>query len=83
METISVINARHLHDYLIEVTFSDRTSQIIDFKQQLDRLRVPEYTKYREMQHFKSFEIENGNLVWGEDWDLIFPVDQLYENKLL
>ncbi len=82
METISVIHARHVRDYRIEVEFSDGIFQVIDFQPQLERLRVPEYTKYREMEHFKSFTIENGNLVWGEDWDLIFPVDQLYDKKI-
>ena len=82
METIYVTNARYLHDYTVEVVFNDDTRQVIDFKPQLDALRVPEYQRYRDIEQFKSFTIENGNLVWGEDWDLIFPVDQLYENDL-
>lgn len=83
MKTICVTGAEHLHDYVIEVQFSDRTKQIIDFKPQIDKIRVLEYKKFQEIEHFKSFDIENGNLVWGEDWDLIFPVDQLYKGKIL
>jgi hypothetical protein len=33
------------------------------------------------MKLFQSFRIENGNLVWGKDWDLIFPIDGLYRGE--
>jgi hypothetical protein len=23
--------------------------------------------------------LEDGNIVWGEDWDLIFPIEQLHQ----
>lgn len=82
MKTISVIQAKHLYDYTIEVYFSDGTRQVIDFKPQIDKIRIPEYKKYQNVEHFKGFAIDSGNLVWGEDWDLIFPVGQLYKGKV-
>ena len=27
---------------------------------------------------FKKFSLDDGNIVWGEDWDLVFPVEQLH-----
>lgn len=81
-ETIFITKACHLHDYTVEVVFNDQTRQIIDFTAQIEKIRVPEYQKYQQVEHFKEFAIENGNLVWGEDWDLIFPVDQLYDNQI-
>lgn len=82
MKTICVTQAKHLHDYTIEVQFSDGTRQVIDFKPQIDRIRTPEYEKYQDINHFKSFAVEDGNLVWGEDWDLIFPVHKLYKGRI-
>lgn len=32
---------------------------------------------------FKCLKIENGNIVWGEDWDLIFPIEQLHKGEIL
>ena len=28
-------------------------------------------------------QFENGNIVWGKNWDLIFPVEQLHSGKLV
>ena len=41
-----------------------------------------QYNKYKKQENFKKFKIENGNIVWGKDWDLIFPVYDLYEGKI-
>ena len=42
----------------------------------------PQYNKYLEWKHFKKATIENGNIVWGKNWDLIFPIEQLHEGKI-
>ena len=28
------------------------------------------------------FTIDNGNIVWGKNWDLIFPVEHLYSGRI-
>lgn len=33
-------------------------------------------------KNFKKFKIEYGNVVWGKDWDMIFPVYDLYLEKI-
>ena len=43
----------------------------------------PQYNKYLDPKRFKKFEIENGNIVWGKNWDLIFPLEQLYAGKIV
>lgn len=30
---------------------------------------------------FRTFKIVEGNIVWGDDWDLIFPMEKLYRGK--
>ncbi len=37
---------------------------------------------YLDESEFKKFKIEDGNIVWGENWDLIFPVEQLYSGAI-
>ena len=42
----------------------------------------PQYNKYLDEAEFEKFTIDDGNIVWGEDWDLVFPVEQLYSGVI-
>ena len=79
---INVIKAKYVKDLILDITFNDGTVQRIDFAPPLDRIRVPEYQKWKRPGYFKKFYIAGGNLAWGKDWDIIFPVDQLYNNDI-
>ena len=35
-----------------------------------------------EMDNMNTISIENGNIVWGKNWDLMFPIEQLYSGSL-
>ena len=41
----------------------------------------PQYNKYLDSDMFRTFKIVEGNIVWGDDWDLIFPMEKLYRGK--
>lgn len=43
----------------------------------------PQYNKYLDPRKFRRFAIENGNIVWGKNWDLIFPVEQLHDGMVV
>nr|WP_295931160.1 DUF2442 domain-containing protein [uncultured Dyadobacter sp.] len=75
---MKVVGAKYLSDYKILINFSDHTSRAVDFADFLLNNFHPQYDKYKQLTHFRRFKIENGNIVWGNDWDLIFPVDQLH-----
>ena len=30
----------------------------------------------------EKFTIDDGNIVWGKDWDLIFPIEQLFSGVI-
>lgn len=78
-QTLAVESARYLDEYRLEIQFSDGETRIVDFRASLERQQVPEYRAYLDPEKFRQFTIENGNLVWGEDWDLVYPVWKLYE----
>lgn len=83
MKSLAVTSATYLTDYRLLVAFNDGTSQEIDFAPVLNQFSTGDYRAvYRQQEHFRAFAIENGNLVWGEDWDLIFPVWKLHQNRL-
>lgn len=79
MRTLFITHADYVDGYRLDISFSDGTSQIIDFGPFLINHSHPQHNKYRVISNFKLFKIERGNLVWGHDWDLIFPIEQLHE----
>lgn len=79
---IRIISAKYIEGYKIELTFNDGKVNIIDFEKQIMAQKVPEYAAYQNINEFKKFKIDDGNIVWGEDWDLIFELHRLYENTL-
>jgi len=82
MKIIQVENARYIDGYKVEIGFSDKTSKIVDFWTFLVKHPHPQHDKYRDISLFRQFKIEAGNIVWGENWDLIFPIIQLYKGRI-
>jgi len=83
MKTISVKEARFLHDYVLLITFTNGVVRNVDFSNFLHAPSTPSYLKaYSDEANFKNFKVENGNVVWGRDWDLIFPIPELYSGKI-
>jgi hypothetical protein len=83
MKQIQVVIARYVDDYKVEIEFNDHTIKTVDFGDFLAKHSHPQYDKYKDIKLFKQFKIEFENLVWGKNWDLIFPVIQLYKGKIL
>jgi len=82
MKSIQVERASYIEAYKVEILFSDRTSRVVDFGQFILKNEHPTVDKYKDLKKFQSFKIESGNLVWGKNWDLIFPVSQLYKGRI-
>jgi hypothetical protein len=82
MKPISVSNATYIDGYKLEVEFTDNKKSVVDFGAFFNAHSHPQYNKYRKAENFKRFKIENGNIVWGKDWDMIFPVYDLYKGKI-
>ena len=82
MKTISVKEANYIDNFLLEIVFNDNKKNVIDFGVYLETHSHPQFNKYKKINNFKKFKIENGNVVWGKDWDMIFPVFDLYNGFL-
>jgi len=79
---MQIVNVKYITEYKIELKFDDNSIQLIDFEPFLRKNPHPQWNKYLKLDNFKKFKIESGNIVWGRNWDLIFPVNQLYTNKI-
>ena len=78
-----VTNAIYINDFKVKIDFADGKTSLVDFENYIKSIKVGYLKKYQNPQNFQNFMIQNGNIVWGEDWDLIFPRDQLYEEKII
>lgn len=70
--------ANYISDLNVELKFNDGTIRNVDFSNFLLNHPHPQYNKYLKPANFKKFYIENGNIVWGKNWDLMIPIENLY-----
>ncbi len=79
---IEVIKATYVDGYRLSIVFNDGKESVVDFSEFITSSTKASLQKYKELDNFKGFKIEEGNVIWGKDWDLIFPVDELYNGKI-
>lgn len=83
MNNICVTKAENLGKLVVLLTFSDNTTQIIDVGEFIRLHPHSQYNKYLNPRYFGQFSIENGNIVWGKNWDLMFPIEQLHTGTII
>ena len=81
IEMIEIKTAKYIGDFAIRLFFSDGLNRLVDFKPFLESSLHPSIRKYLDEDRFKQFQIIGGNLNWN-NYDLIFPVYDLYQGKL-
>jgi hypothetical protein len=79
---LTVNDAEYLRDYTLLVTFSDGKKVEVDFAEFINDNKIAYLSKYKSLNNFMKFKVDGGNVVWGRNWDLIFPVDQLYSGRV-
>ena len=82
MSKLIIIGAENLGNSSVRLSFSDNTTQVVDIGSFIRRHPHPQYNKYLNPRSFNRFAIENGNIVWGKNWDLMFPIEQLYVGRI-
>jgi hypothetical protein len=80
-EYLEITLAKYVSGYKIRLTFNDGTVRLVDFGPFLAKARNPDTTDYRDLRKFKSFRIEDGDLIWG-DLQMIFPILDLYKGEI-
>lgn len=81
MEPLFITSAQVAGQLRLQLTFSDGKSQTVDFSGFLLSSHNPHIRKYADEKLFETFRITNGDLEWN-DYDLCFPVIDLYENRI-
>lgn len=81
IDTLDVTHAEHIGGYKIHIWFSDSKNQIVDFEPFLKSARNPSAAKYLDLQKFKRFQLDYGNLHWN-DYEMCFSIEDLYNNDI-
>ena len=76
------MEAKYVARHRVDIKFNDGTRRVVDFGPFLKQARNPMFTKYRSAKEFKSFHIQDGDLMWG-DFEMIFPIMDLYQGHIL
>lgn len=82
MRTLAVISAYYVSGLKLRIEFSDQTERVVDFEPFLTHRPHQSFQRYQQPENFKKFKIESGNVVWGDNWDVILPVEQLHRGKI-
>ena len=78
---LKIDSAKYLSDYAIRIRFSDGNEKLVDFKPFLSKSLHPSIKKYLDENKFSNFSLTDGNLNWN-DYDLIFPLSDLYNGQI-
>jgi Protein of unknown function (DUF2442) len=78
---ISLENIKYLDEYKLELIFSDQLVRTIDFEPFLKSAKNPMTSKYLDMDNFKKYKLEYGDLVWG-DYEMCFPIWDLHQGNI-
>ena len=70
---LKVVSAKYRNNYIVELAFSDNSKKSMH----------PTIRSYLKEEKFKKFYIDSGNIVWGKNWDLVFPIEQLHSGKIV
>ena len=79
---IEITNAKYMGNYKIQLLFSDSKEKLIDFEPFLTHSMNPMTRKFLDIDEFKKFQIQYGDLIWN-DYEMCFPIIDLYENNIL
>ena len=81
VQNIKIESALYQGDFAIRIQFQDGTDKLVYFKPFLTKSVHPSIKKYLKEKQFSNFMIVDGNLNWN-DYDLIFPIWDLYQGKI-
>ena len=78
---IAIEKAEYQQEFLIKLLFSDKSEQVVDFAEVLQTAKNPMTRKYLDLDKFKQFTVEYGDLMWN-DYEMCFPTWDLYRNAI-
>ena len=78
---ISIEEAKYIDEYKIYLRFNDGKESTLNFKNFIVNSLHPDIQKYQDLDLFKKFDLEYGELQWNS-YELAFPIYDLYTNNI-
>ena len=78
---VKVTGAEYLDGYRLRIAFDDGVVRVVDFEPFLSKSQHPAIRKYLDIKLFLKWTFERGDIHWN-DYDLIFPIADLYAGKI-
>jgi len=82
LSSLSIKSVQHKKLHILVIEFSDGHIEYVDFAPFIFSNKHPDYVQYHEESNFLTYQIVDGNLNW-DDYTMIFPINDLRNNKLL
>lgn len=84
MNFLKIEKASYEGDFKVKLIFNDGVVVSIDFGSWIRNNPHPQYNRYLNERNFKKFYIDNmGNIAWGKNRDLYFPIEQLHQGHIV
>jgi hypothetical protein len=80
-KVVRIESAEYVPPYRLRLHFDDGHESLVDFGPFLSQSRHPAVQAYHDRKRFSKFTLENGFLHWN-DFDLVFPMAELYAGKI-
>ena len=81
MAELFIVSIQHIESHILELTFSDKHIQRVDFTRFVFSNAHPDYQHYKSVSKFLNYKLIDGNLNW-DDYTMIFAIEDLYKGKL-
>ena len=83
MREIVTTEAKYAGDFSVALTFSDGHCSLVNVGDWIRRNPHPQYNRFLDERKFKTFYIDHtGNVAWGKNRDLSFPLSELYAGQI-
>lgn len=80
-EGLKIKKASFIAGKKILIEFSNGKSKMVDFEPIFKKYVKGDFSFFADPIQFKSFKVAGGNLFWGENEDVIFPVQSIYNSR--
>jgi hypothetical protein len=80
-KVVPIESARFVAPYKLHLQFDDGHEHTVDFGPFLKNSEHPSIRAHLDLKRFKNLTVEDGVLHWN-DFDLVFPMADLYEGKI-
>lgn len=76
----NITRADYIGGYRLRLRFDDGFENTVDLGSFLATSQHPDIRRFLDLDNFRQFHLENGNLMWG-DFELCFPITDLRANR--